>query len=71
MKRIHIHDKFQYDKFSKGRDVKNVIFAKRAMSKRVHCQNNLDEDFKPFKESKNFAKHCFQFEIDKQAQNNE
>lgn len=50
---------------------KNVIFAKRAMSKRVHCQNNLDEDFKPFKESTNFAQHCFQFEIDKQAQNNE
>ena len=50
---------------------KNVIFAKRAMSKRVHCQNNLDEDFKPFKESTSFAKHCFQFEIDKQAQNNE
>lgn len=50
---------------------KNVIFAKRAMSKRVHCQNNLDEDLKPFKESTNFAKHCFKFEIDKQVRNNE
>ena len=71
MKRIHIHVKFQHDKFSKGRDVKNVIFARRALFKRMHCQNNLDEDLKPFKESTNFAKHCFKFEIDKQVQNNE
>ena len=34
-------------------------------------QNNLDKDLKPSKESTNFAKYCFQFEIDKKVQNNE
>lgn len=71
MKSIHLHVKFQHDKFTKGRDVKHVIFAGRALSKSVHWQNNLDKDLKPSKESTNFAKYCFKFEIDKQVQNNE
>ena len=47
-------------------------FAGRAPSKSVHCQNDLDKDLKPSKESTKFAKYCFKFEIDKgKVQNNE
>ena len=47
-------------------------FAGRTPSKSVHCQNDLDKDLKPSKESTNFAKYCFKFEIDKgKVQNNE
>ena len=37
---------------------KMLYLLEEPFLKEGHCQNNLDEDLKPSKESTNFAKYC-------------